>query len=487
MQLNRTESRGSGDIEAANAAFPVRPFGGFERSIRLPGRLAHQVTDNNTPSDSCSNEIDMKLDRRGVLATIATVGSIGCLERLPSQSRSKDANSGSSTSTPGTDDGTSGDTAGRYDPLFDFHDPNDWESNGGLSVDREEYMTGQHAVRIDVAPNETWARIERSGLDLDLRNHRLNLVCQLHSSAPQGQSIDIVVENRDGDHLQFRSRAHKTDADTTFMPMDLGVREWESNTIPDLSSVRRIRIQSRFDETTSGSLWLDSLDVVELPETPKLMIQWDDGFVSQYTEGLPIQSNYDIPSTTFINPTNVDDGADRLTLDQLSELQAAGWGVSSHLLHHDHLTRLDPTEQETQIREAKEWLLTNRFEQGAKYFAYPFGEHDQSSYDLIGKHHSLAMIGGEPGYGIPRNLPAIGRSSERTFETATGYVDRLIESGGFGGLFWHGIPDETPIGEFDAIMSYIADRRNAGELDVITLSELDEMVRTVPAVMPWRS
>ena len=215
------------------------------------------------------------------------------------------------------------------------------------------------------------------------------------------------------------------------------------------------------------------------------MIQWDDGFVSQYTEGFPIQDSYDIPSNTFINPTNVDAGDDRLTLEQLEELQAAGWEISSHLLYHDHLTELEPEEQETQIREAKEWLVDHGFEQGAEYFAYPFGEHDQSSYDLVGEYHSLAMIGGEPGCGLPRNFPAIGRSSEWTLEAVTEYVDLLIEWGGFGGLFWHAIPAETPADEFDAIMSHIAERRDAGDLDVITLSELDEMVPIVPEVMPW--
>ncbi|KYH24610.1 polysaccharide deacetylase [Halalkalicoccus paucihalophilus] len=432
----------------------------------------------------------MTLNRRALLATVGVTSVAGCLGQLD-QLEDTDPDQSESTQDDNEADDQTEDTHEKpdpesYDPLFDFHDLTAWESSGGeLTADQTERITGEHAARIDVSVTKPWARVERAGLDLDLSNHRLNLVCQLHLSDTQGESVDIVVEDHQERQLRFRSRIHKTGDDTTFMPVDLGVREWEPAAMPDLSSIRRIQIQSRFGEDTSGSLWLDSLDVVELPETPKLMIQWDDGFVSQYTEGLPIQRKYDIPSNTFINPTNVDTGDDRLTLEQLEELQAAGWEISSHLLYHDHLTELDVDEQETQIRESKEWLIEHGFERGAEYFAYPFGEHDQSSYDLIGKHHSLAMIGGEPGYGLPRNFPALGRSSERTFEAATEYVDLLIEWGGFGGLFWHAIPGETPVDEFDAIMSYIADRRDAGELDVLTLSELDEIAPPVPEVMPW--
>lgn len=422
---------------------------------------------------------------------VTVAGVVGCTEQQSQQDQSDETDADRPESLSEPDDDGDTDTTEHveaYDPLFDSHDLDEWESSGGeLMVDRDEYVSGEHAARINVTSNDAWARIERTGLDLDLRNHRLNLVCQLHLPDTQGESIDIIAEDHDERQVRFRSRLHKTDDDTTFMPMDLGVREWDPDAVPDLSSVSRIRIQSRFGEDTSGTLWLDSLDAVSLPETPKLMIQWDDGFVSQYTEGLPIQDSYDIPSNTFINPTNVDAGENRLTLEQLEELQAAGWEISSHLLYHDNVTELDPAEQETQIREAKEWLIDHGFEQGAEYFAYPYGEHDQSSYDLVGEYHSLAMIGGEPGYGMPRNFPAIGRSSEWTFDEATAYVDLLIEWGGFGALFWHALPAETPVDEFDRIMSYIADRRDAGDLDVILLSELEEMVPVVPEVMPWHS
>lgn len=433
----------------------------------------------------------MSPTRRTILAAVATAGIAGCTEELPPGDPSEEETS-TDTADPTDEDEPEPEPDSEperepqeYDPLFDFHDLSLWEPGGGdLTEDRENYLTGEGAARIDVDSGETWARIERSGLDLDLSERRLNLVGRVHLSDSGGQSVDVLLEDREERQLRLRSRLHKTDEDSDFMPLDLGIREWEPDEGPDLSSISRIRIQSRIDEDDRASLWLDSLDAVDLPETPILMIQWDDGFLSQYTEGLPIQREYDIPANTFINPANVGSADDRLTLEQVEELREAGWEISSHLYYHDNLTELEPDEQERQIREAKEWLVERGFERGAEYFAYPYGEHDQSSYELVGEYHSLAMIGGEPGYGLPRNRPALGRSSERTFEEASAYVDTLIRWGGVGGLFWHEIPGETPIEEFDRIMQYIAERRDAGELDVLTLSELDERLEIIPELRP---
>ncbi|MFL9603616.1 polysaccharide deacetylase family protein, partial [Aeromonas dhakensis] len=77
-------------------------------------------------------------------------------------------------------------------------------------------------------------------------------------------------------------------------------------------------------------LWVDSIYLIPVPETPKLMIQWDDGFESQYTEAFPIQHEYDIQSTTFVNTANLGNG--RLSAEQLTEMQDHGWDISSHLM-----------------------------------------------------------------------------------------------------------------------------------------------------------
>lgn len=212
-----------------------------------------------------------------------------------------------------------------------------------------------------------------------------------------------------------------------------------------------------------------------VPETPKLLIQWDDGFASQYTEALPIQREYDVPATTFVNTSNL--GDDRLTVEQLGELQDHGWEVASHLMTQENQREFSKREQEAQIRGAQEWLVENGFEEGSRFLANSYGEYDQSAYDLAEEYHTYAMIGGDPGYGLPRSPAHLGRASERSPTAARAYVGTLVEWGGIGALFWHEIPDKTPIVEFDAIMSYVHERREAGELDVIMLSELAELQR----------
>jgi hypothetical protein len=437
------------------------------------------------------------LGRRAVLVAALAAGVGGCTVGSPPEDGVESTGSPEETD----DSGDTGDGSGDDEPeetvdepeetddepeaepepmgedvlLFDFQGIEEWDLTAGeATLDEETFETGEFSVRIDVAEGENWARLERTGLDLDLSEHRPSLDTRVHAPAVDAQSVDVVVADREGNELTLRERIYKTETDTTLMPLDLGIEDWDPDAPIDLSSVESLRIQSRFDDDVSGEFWIDSLYLTPLPETPVLTVHWDDGYVSQYTEGFPIQQEYGIPATTFVNPATVGRDDERISVDQLHELQDAGWDVSSHLYYHDDLTELSPEEQEAGIRDAKEWLIENGFEEGAEYFAYPYGEHDQSSYDLVEEHHTFGLIGYAAGYGRPRNLPALGRSSERTIEEASAYVDLLIEWGGFGGLFWHRIPDETPVAEFDEIMAYIAERRDAGEIDVITLSELDE-------------
>ena len=415
----------------------------------------------------------MTRHRRTFLATVAAFGLAGCTETLTEQTASEgEGGEDSPESDSPSDDPAEaeGETAPEEELLFDFQDIHEWDLAGGnLSPDREEYVTGELSARLDGSSNSV-LRIDRSGLDLDLTRHRLSVVAQLHTTE-SSNAIDLIATDTGGNDMRFRARFFKTDEDTTFMPLDLGIYEWDDGV--DLAAIDTLRIQSRFGEGASGTLWVDSVYLVPVPETPKLMIQWDDGFESQYTEALPIQREYDIPSTTFVNTANLGNG--RLSVEQLTELQDHGWDVSSHLMTHENLTELSEQEQDAQLRGAQDWLISNGFEQGAQFFSYTYGTYDQSSYDLVEEYHTYAMVGGDPGYGLPHNPAHVGRSSERSLESAQAYIDTLVQWGGIGALFWHELPGETPLDEFDTIMQYIHERREAGELDVITLSDLAEL------------
>lgn len=405
---------------------------------------------------------------------MAAISIAGCTETLSEQVASDDGGDRSPNESNEGDTGEETDEDTEDLPeerlLFDFQDLHEWDlAEGALSPDRENYITGELSARLD-GDRDPVVRIDRADLNLDLSVYRPSITVRLHTSAPT-QTVDIIATDTDDNDMRFRTRFYKTDEETTFMPLDLGIHEYDDEV--DLSSIESLRIQTRFGEEESGTLWVDSVHLTPIPRTPKLMIQWDDGFESQYTNALPIQHEYDIPSTTFINTANLGDG--RVTVEQLDELQDHGWEIGSHMMTHDNIRDLSEQEQEAQIRGAQDWLIDNGFEEGAEFFAYTYGEYDQSGYDIVEEYHTYAMIGGNPGYGLPRSPAHVGRSSERTLEDAEAYIETLIRWGGIGALFWHEIPGETPVDEFDAIMSLIADYRDAGDLDVITLSDLAEL------------
>lgn len=420
--------------------------------------------------------ITVEIDRRVFLTTVGAAGLAGCSDFI-SGSESNDGTDGRTDNEPAEDDADAANasTESETNVVDDFEELEHWRSGEvELLADTEFYLTGTQSARHEASETGEAVQFERTDLSLDLTDRRLAMACCVHADDVSTQTLGITVEDGDENQLLFRAQVGKTGEDTDFSYRDFGVHSVLSDTAPNLGAIESIQLQPGFEDT-AGTIWFDDLSLVEMPDVPKLMIQWDDGFESQYTEGFPIQSRYDIPSTIFVITDRIG-GEGYLTLEQLEEMYDHGWEIASHLMTHPRLSELSPEEQETEIRGAKDWLIDHGFEADAEYFAYPFGDYDQSSYELIKEYHTIAMVRGEPGHGVPTDPALVGRGVGQTLEDATEYIDRLTEWGGVGGLLWHGLPDETPIDEFDAIMAYIHEREEAGDLEVITLSDLEGII-----------
>jgi peptidoglycan/xylan/chitin deacetylase (PgdA/CDA1 family) len=108
----------------------------------------------------------------------------------------------------------------------------------------------------------------------------------------------------------------------------------------------------------------------------------DDGYKSFYENGLKIFKEYGYPFTLFLYTESIDKGyPDFMSWDNVREIQEGNeLGVHSH--KHPHLTKLSPLEimKDTQasIESYKENL--NRL---PNYYAYPYGEYDKNSKEII--------------------------------------------------------------------------------------------------------
>ena len=117
--------------------------------------------------------------------------------------------------------------------------------------------------------------------------------------------------------------------------------------------------------------------------TPRMVLTFDDGYTSVFTNAFPIMQQYGIKGTVYLNTALVGTPG-RLTLQQLQTLYDAGWTIANHTPNHTNLitgsltnapdtTVLTVDQVKAIVKPGIDWLLANGFTRGAYDFALPFG------------------------------------------------------------------------------------------------------------------
>lgn len=152
-------------------------------------------------------------------------------------------------------------------------------------------------------------------------------------------------------------------------------------------------------------------------------LTFDDGFRSLHEHALPVLLRHRLPATVFLvaetlTPAGravdwVDDPPpypmQTLTVDQVTEMQAAGVRFESHSYAHSDLTALDPEECVRDLRTSRE-MLEELLAAPVRLLAYPRGRHDskvRSAARRAGYTHALALPEGPEQVG-PYAVPRVG-------------------------------------------------------------------------------
>ena len=155
-----------------------------------------------------------------------------------------------------------------------------------------------------------------------------------------------------------------------------------------------------------------------------LHVTFDDAF-KNVVNGLPVLERLKIPSTVFACADYANDGrpldvprlADEavsnpehlatMTWDDLRALAERGVEVGSHTLTHRSLPGLSDHELDRELRESRA-LIEDQLGRPCRYFAYPWGEHDdrvRTATETAGYEAAFALRGGadwrDP-YALPR-------------------------------------------------------------------------------------
>ena len=111
----------------------------------------------------------------------------------------------------------------------------------------------------------------------------------------------------------------------------------------------------------------------ELPNKP-IVITFDDGYVDNYKNVLPILKEYNMKATLFM----ISDAANTpgfVSTEQMHQMEAGGFDIQGHTNHHKILTKIAPTELPDALLGGKT-SLEGILGEPIEYLAYPGGFND---------------------------------------------------------------------------------------------------------------
>jgi peptidoglycan/xylan/chitin deacetylase (PgdA/CDA1 family) len=128
-----------------------------------------------------------------------------------------------------------------------------------------------------------------------------------------------------------------------------------------------------------------------------VILTFDDGYKSQYTNVKPILDKYGYKGTFYVvcNYAQTDD-IDRMNWNEIQELQKQGHDIESHSMSHAHLTEIPAYRVDIEIGVSKQCLVSHGF--NVTSFAYPFavGSQNKSIVDTVAKYYSFGRSADAP-------------------------------------------------------------------------------------------
>jgi peptidoglycan/xylan/chitin deacetylase (PgdA/CDA1 family) len=185
------------------------------------------------------------------------------------------------------------------------------------------------------------------------------------------------------------------------------------HSIPDQHSFERqmagIR-EAGYSVVSMGELvgWLSHRVPLKLPA---MVLTFDDGYMSQFLNAVPVLTRFNYPATFFVVTQRIGKHSDwkvaypgmpavpRLPLMgalELSELLRRGFEVGCHSRTHPHLRKLASDAQRLEIQTAKQ-ELEDLLRADVRFYCYPYGEYNTAAVALAKASGFLAAVSTHPG------------------------------------------------------------------------------------------
>lgn len=128
---------------------------------------------------------------------------------------------------------------------------------------------------------------------------------------------------------------------------------------------------NHFNVIPLGAL-IDALQGRGMVPERSVVITFDDGWLTQYENALPVLQRLHFTATFFVVTKQVGLGSKYMTLDQVRALQRAGMTIASHSRTHPDLTKVSDAQLNDEIAGSRQ-DLQKTLGTNTDLFAYPYG------------------------------------------------------------------------------------------------------------------
>jgi peptidoglycan/xylan/chitin deacetylase (PgdA/CDA1 family) len=131
-----------------------------------------------------------------------------------------------------------------------------------------------------------------------------------------------------------------------------------------------------------------------------VVLTFDDGYRTVYSEAFPVLQRYGFAATVFLTVGERGlagstgrlpslGGHAMLAWDEIREMQRWGITFGAHTLTHPHLGRLPVDRIEAEVCESKA-IIEEALGQPVASFAYPFGRYEPQTLEIVRQHFECA-------------------------------------------------------------------------------------------------
>jgi peptidoglycan/xylan/chitin deacetylase (PgdA/CDA1 family) len=182
--------------------------------------------------------------------------------------------------------------------------------------------------------------------------------------------------------------------------------------VPTEEFVEQMRalVHAGFHAVTLDQLWANWREGAPLPAGKPIVLTFDNGYQSQYTNALPVLRRLGWEGVENLQLTGLPPSQGGLSTDQVRGLLAAGWELDTQGFSHADLTTLDATELHYQVAVARS-EVQRLYHVPVNWFCYPSGQYNAAVVAAVraaGYRGSTTVV---PGWaqpvGDPDRLPRL--------------------------------------------------------------------------------